>query len=165
MGGRRGSGSSPGGVKKRNSGGFLDISTNFGMDTSMFGADTQYSPELNTAFQPKEGLLDFDYVLTKDAMMNGAREHLASFAQKLNSSFDSNSNARKQGVAPGDINIPKITPYSSSRSAMSLPPIKSSSSGSMSMPSSGTNVPDFAVVPMDSVPFREANAKLLGLVA
>jgi len=128
-------------------GGYVDES--FGMNIAGGTADRQLA-----ALQPGE------YILPVDVVNKLGAENL----NKLVAAFDSNSSpAAKLGYKSK--NIPKISPYSSSSSSMTLPPIKSSSSGSMSMPSSSTNLPDFAVVPADSVPFREANAKLLGLVA
>lgn len=147
-------------------GGFLDITSNFGINTSMFGADTQFSPLLNTALQKGESLFDFDYVLTRDAMMNGAREQLVAFAEKLNS-LDPDSNARKQGILPAKVNQPNITPYSaeSVASMITMPPMRQSAEG-MRSPASPTGPAVFSPIPNDAVALatRKSFADMYGIV-
>jgi len=136
----------PRGWVGKQGGGYVD--EGFGMNIAGGTADRQLA-----ALQPGE------YILPVDVVNKLGSENL----NRLVAAFDSNSTPAKLGYKSN--NVPNITPYSPTSSSMTLPPIKSSSGGSMSTPMSSSNVPDFSVIPADSVPFRTANAKLLGLVA
>ena len=135
----------PRGWVGKQGGGYVD--EGFGMNIAGGTADRQLA-----ALQPGE------YILPVDVVNKLGSENL----NRLVAAFDSNSTPAKLGYKSN--NVPNITPYSQTSSSMTLPPIKSSSGGSMSTPTSPSSLPDFSVVPADGAPMRMANAKLLGLV-
>jgi hypothetical protein len=135
----------PRGWVGKQGGGYVD--EGFGMNIAGRTADRQLA-----ALQPGE------YILPVDVVNKLGSENL----NRLVAAFDSNSTPAKLGYKSN--NVPQINPYSQTSSSMTLPPIKSSSGGSMSTPTSPSSLPEFSVVPADGAPMRMANAKLLGLV-